>query len=194
MCGTIESMNNKGRALAKHARNKKLEKEFAGYLIDGATYEEAYRAIKPQSKAANHTVDRVASQWVRAHPEMFNALAQLMEAQGMGIPVVTGELKRMLTADKEILDKHGDKVTVIDNPSRLSAINTALRLYKLIDNNTLQHIDARSVTMNISTADTTKLDAVIDGLNKLNHTLGTDTGAQTGEISDAEIVEGDGEK
>lgn len=133
-------------------------------------------ALKIYNTKDRDTATQIATQNLQK-PHLKNRINELLDSKGLKLEYSLEQLKQLHTANKLIVvDK--DTIEAPDNPTRLGAVNTALKLHGVLDTQQQQQAPQVSITI-----DMTQLESVVDKVNKLNDMLGLSR-RQTGEVID----------
>lgn len=161
-------------------KNKKHEKFLKTLIKTGSQYK-SYQTVY---KGANEQTAKDRSCRIFKDENVRNRLAEMLEAQGLGVPDLNEKLKDLTTANKCIIFKN-NLVDVPDNSVRLESVKTAYKLHNLLSEKQAD-IDARQIHLTITNEDASRLDGIADKLSKVSSLLMNKEDYQTGEIEDVE--------
>ena len=145
----------------------------------------AYKLTYPS--ATDVTAKNRGSELVRTHPEIRTYLVETLDKRGVSIDTLVGGLKRLLNAKKEVIMPSGEKVKTVDNSTRLQAVKTGFELHGALKTATSINTDRRSININLGGREPKEVEALTSKLDLLNQALALDSGAQDGEIVDADF-------
>lgn len=145
----------------------------------------AYKLTYPD--ATDITAKNRGSELVRTHPEIRSYLVETLDKRGVSIDTLVGGLKRLLNAKKETIMPSGEKIKTTDNSTRLQAVKTGFELHGALKAAGSINTDRRSINIDMRGRETGELKSLTNKLNELNKALALDSGAQDGEIVDADF-------
>ncbi len=136
-------------------------------------------ALKAYDLTSRESAGSRGSQ-IMARPNVQNRIQKVLERRGLSEDYSVRKLKSLTNARKKLIHGKG-LVSVPDNPTRMEAVKTVLKLQGYLDANNV--VDNRQVTLNVSN-EGGKMDEIIGRLQRLNEQLGV---GQSGEVVDYDV-------
>ena len=161
-------------------KNIKHEHFCREYIENNGNGTQAYKEAYPL--AANNSANVNSSKLLTKTTIQERISALLEDKHGSKLSVLLSDLVELKKANKTIFNER-IKHEIADNPVRLSAITTLLRLHNLLTPNT-QQIDARSINYTITPERADRLEGICDRLERIQ--------ARTDDISGFEKESGRG--
>lgn len=143
------------------------EEAFARAFIKYGTVAAAYKAVVPHVKETRATAAGTA---YARKPEVRELILSLLQASKRTMPAtLVDKLGELTEATKEVVTRDGDIVQVKDNPVRLDAVKTALKIYGVPSD---MDVDINSqVMIEIKPADEERLLKIVNWMDRVNRDL-----------------------
>ena len=149
-------------------KNIKHEKFCKKLITETNTQKSAYKAVYPSVTDA--TAESNSTQLLNREDVRARCLEILNSTKGLRLNVQLNNLLNLSNARKSvIIDKEIISQAIEDNPTRLEACKSILKLYGALQSNTKDvNIDSKSIVFNVGKDDISNLSTVIEKITNIN--------------------------
>lgn len=145
----------------------------------------AYKLLHPN--VSDEVAQASASRLLSTKPHITEFVVERLNNKGVSIDTLVGGLKKQIRAKKENIMPSGEVVKTVDNTARMTAIRTGFQLHGALQQSTNINTDKRSININLAGRESKELNSLTSKLDDLHKALALDSGAQDGEIVDADF-------
>ena len=154
----------RGKTLQKEIKRKIFAHKVASGIKPSQAYKETFSPPNTNTISLRKNASLLLNDGITK-----SLVIDLLNQQGITITYCNTKLKELLEADKLIVNRKGDCITVKDNPSQIEALKLAYKLHRATDND---NNSSTTNNLNIISTDTAHIESVISKLSKLNIELG----------------------